>query len=162
MQPTLNPAYMAQVIEMVNACPYLSLLGIKICEVRSGYARVEMQLAEKHLQSFGSIHGGVSASLMDTAAYWAAYADLPEDAGFTSLDLAVTYLAMVKEGKLIAEGRAVKQGKTVCVTEVTITDESGRLIAHGTSRLLVLAGKQVMPEALACNGHASLPPKFLE
>ncbi len=161
MRPTLNPAYMAQVIDMVNACPYLSLLGIRICEVKSGYSRVELELKEKHLQPFGSIHGGVSASLMDTAAYWAAYADLPEDAGFTSLDLSVTYLAMAKEGKLIAEGHAVKQGKSVCLTEVTVTDDTGRLVAHGTSRLLVLQGRQIMPQALANTGHAPLPPKFL-
>ncbi|MBR3429234.1 MAG: PaaI family thioesterase [Clostridia bacterium] len=161
MPPTLNPAYMNQVIEMVNRSPYLSLLGIRIREVKSGYAKVELELGEKHLQPFGSIHGGVSASLMDTAAYWAAYADLPEDAGFTSLDLSVTYLSMVKEGKLVAEGRAVKQGKSVCLTEVTVTDETGRLVAHGTSRLLVLQGRQAMPQALAHTGHAPLPPKFL-
>ncbi|MBE5767858.1 MAG: PaaI family thioesterase [Clostridiales bacterium] len=158
----INPAHLAAMMSLTNSCPYYRLLGMRIVELGSGYSRVEMDVdMSKHGNPFGSVHGGAYASLIDVAAYWAAYSDQAEDAGMTSLDLAVTNLSMCRGGKLTAHGKAVKEGRSICLSEVTITDDTGKLIAHGTSKLLMLNGRQSAADALRAAGRSEVPPKFL-
>jgi uncharacterized protein (TIGR00369 family) len=109
---------------------------------------------EKHLQAFGYVHGGVFASIVDTAAFWAVFCKLDENVGITSVDLKLNYLAPVQKGKLIARGRCIKLGKTLGLGEAEITSSEGKLIAQGTSTLIILPG-------FGLAGSPSLPPKFL-
>jgi uncharacterized protein (TIGR00369 family) len=95
----------------------------------------------QHLNPFGGLHGGVYASAIDTAAYWAVYCELDEDAGYTTIDLKVDYLAPVSAGKMIVKGRRIRVGKTMCLAEATAFDQTDKWLAHGTqndgrSRLL--------------------------
>ena len=150
-------------MQLTNSCPYYRLLGMRIVDLGSGWSKVELDVdMQKHTNPFGSVHGGAYASLIDVAAYWAAYSDQAEDAGMTSLDLAVTNLSMCRGGKLTAHGKAVKEGRSVCLSEVTITDETGKLIAHGTSKLLMLNGRQSAADVLRRAGCSEVPPKFIE
>ena len=158
----INPEHLRRVIEMTNACPYYELLGMKIVELGSGYARVEMEAEHRHHNPFGSVHGGCYASLIDSATYWAAYCDQDEDAGFTTLDLSVSDLSMAKTGKLIVEATAIKEGRSVCLCEAKISDESGRIIAFGTSKLMMLKGRQGIADAMRSMGCSDLPAKFIE
>lgn len=57
---------------------------MKVCELRKGYSKITVALDRKHLNPFGGVHGGVYASVIDTAAYWAAYCEMEENAGYTS------------------------------------------------------------------------------
>ncbi|MBQ8507121.1 MAG: PaaI family thioesterase [Clostridia bacterium] len=158
----INPEHIRQVIDMTNSCPYYQLLGMKIVELGSGYARVEMDAEHKHMNPFGSVHGGCYASLIDSATYWAAYWDQDEDAGFTTLDLSVSDLSMARAGKLVVEATAIKEGRSVCLCEAKITDASGRIIAFGTSKLMMLKGRQSIADAIRSLGYADLPAKFIE
>ena len=106
---------------------------MKVCELGPGYSKVMMELDKKHLNPFGGIHGGAYASVIDTAAYWAAYCDMEEDAGYTSMDLCVNNLAMLKGGCILAEGRRIKSGRNIYLCEAEVKDGNGKLIAHGTS-----------------------------
>lgn len=160
-QRQLNPEHLKQVIELPNSCPYYQLLGIRIVELKPGYSRVEMDVEQKLMNPFGSVHGGAYASLIDVAAYWSTYCERPEDAGCTSLDLSVSNLSMTRTGKLIAEGHAVKVGRSVCMTEVEVHDDSGKLVAHGTSKLLMLQGRQSFTDLVRNAGYPSLPDKYL-
>lgn len=159
----INPEHLAAMMNITNSCPYYRLLGMRIVELGSGYSRVEMDVdMSRHQNPFGSVHGGAYASLIDVAAYWAAYSDQAEDAGMTSLDLSVTNLSMCRGGRLTATGKAIKEGRSICMSEVRITDDTGRLIAHGTSKLLMLNGRQSAADALRAAGCAYVPPKFIE
>ena len=158
----INPEHLRQVIEMTNNCSYYQLLGMQIVELGSGYSRVEMQAGQKHHNPFGSVHGGCYASLIDCATYWAAYCDQDEDAGYTTLDLSVSDLSMSRSGKLTVEATAIKEGRSVCLCEAKITDEGGRIIAFGTSKLMILHGKQGIADAMRALGYTNLPPKFIE
>jgi len=159
----INPDHLAAMMRLTNSCPYYQLLGMRIVELDSGYSKVEMDIdARKHMNPFGSVHGGAYASLIDVAAYWSAYSDQSEDAGMTSLDLSVTNLSMARSGKLTATGRAIKEGRSICMTEVSITDDTGRLIAHGTSKLLMLNGRQSAADVLRQAHCQEVPPKFVE
>ena len=102
------------------------------------------------------------ASFIDSVCYWSLYCQMPEDQGYTSLDVSVTNLAAVRSGKLIAEGRVVRSGRSISISEGTVKDETGRLLAYGASKLMCLEGKQSIRDLLEQAGDkVSLPPKFL-
>jgi len=151
----INPDYVRMVREETNRCPYFSLLSMRIVDLEIGGSHLEIDVQEKHLQPFAIVHGGVFASIIDAAAFWAVYTEVEEDVGMTTVDLKLNYLAPAASGKLIARGRRIKLGRTLGLGEAEITDEDGRLLAHGTSTLMVIP---VMPFGSA----PPLPKKFIE
>ena len=96
----LNPDYVKAVTAMANGSPYFRHLGMAITELGVGEALVEIGAQEAHRQMFGHVHGGVIASLVDTAIFWCFFGELDESAGITTVDLKVNYLAPVADGKL--------------------------------------------------------------
>lgn len=158
----LNPEHIKGILDLINQGPYFKLLSMEVCKLDFGYCRVEVNLDTKHLNPFGGLHGGVYASIIDTAAYWAVYCDLEEDAGLISLDLKVDNLASVADGKLIIEGKKIKVGRNICLSEATVTDAQGKLLAHGSSKQMITKGLQSINQAIDAMGYESLPKKFLD
>ena len=156
----LNREHIDALIELINHGPYFELLDMKICELDIGYARVETDMQRKHFNPFGAIHGGVYSSILDTAAYWAIYCELDEQAGYTSIDVTINNLSMINEGKMIVEGKSIKVGSSMCLAEATAKDEKGKLLAYGTSKMMILKGKQSINHAIETMGYPPLPPKF--
>ena len=157
----LNPDHLREVLHLINHGPYFRLLSMRVREIGKGFAIVEMNVRNKHLNPFGGVHGGVYSSLIDTATYWAVYGDVDEDAGLISLDVSVDHLAPVKEGSLMVEGKRLKAGKRICMAEAVIMDGSGKTLAHGTSKQMVLPGLQTIAQAASAMGYKTLPPKFV-
>ena len=159
----INPAHTAALMAILDRRPFFALLGMRFRAMDPGYCRIDADFAPAvHGNAFGAVHGGAYASFIDSAAYWALYCQMPEDQGYTSLDLNVTNLAAVRGGTLITEARVVRQGRSVSISEVTVKDGTGRLLAYGTSKLMSLEGRQSIDVLLAQIGEdVSLPPKFL-
>jgi uncharacterized protein (TIGR00369 family) len=149
----LNPAYVESIIKIVNECPYFSLLSMEVKSVGLGESHLTVAVNKKHLQPFHQVHGGVYASLIDAAAWWAVYPQLEERVGLTTVELKINYLAPLSQGRMIAKGRSIKVGKKLCLGEASIEDETGRLLAHGTETMMVL-------KDLKFQNHPSLPTKF--
>jgi uncharacterized protein (TIGR00369 family) len=153
--PSLNPLWIQAARQAVNACPYFQLQSAALVDLAPGESRLAIDLATKHLQPFGLVHGGVMATLLDAAGYWAIYVDLAEGLGLTTVELKVNYLAPVVSGRLVGVGRRIKLGKSIGLAEARAEDDQGRLVAHATTTVLVLPS---LPLADA----PDLPPKFLE
>jgi len=147
----LSPKYKEGVTRVVNKSPYFSLLSMQIENLKWGTSLLVVKLEEKHLQPFGYVHGGVMASVIDAATFWATFPQVENGLGLTTVEIKVNYLAPVQKGKLKAEGRCIKMGKTLALGEAFIKDEEGKLIAHGTSTMMVLPG-------LTVEGYKDLPP----
>jgi uncharacterized protein (TIGR00369 family) len=143
----INPDYVRAVQKIVNACPYFSLLSMDIKELGWGEARLEILVQEKHLQPFGMVHGGVFASLVDAAAFWAVYTQVPEDFGMTTVELKLNYLAPLSTGRMVATGKSIRVGKTLCLGEASIQNEEGLLLAHGTSTMMILRDLQIQEKS---------------
>ena len=122
----VNPEYAKAIMAIANRAPYLKLLGMKICELDYGYCRVETQINDSLNNPFASVHGGVFSSILDTATFWALYCCIGEEDGITTLDLQVNNLAAAASGKIIAEGRLIRMGRTIGLAEGTLKDENGR------------------------------------
>ena len=139
--PTLNPEYLAALYQAVNTSPYPSHMLMRLVLVEEGRSLVELDIARCHLQPFGIAHGGVIATLVDTATFWAGFSTLPEESGLVNVDLKLNYLAPARSGRLVAEGRMIRPGRTISYSEARVTGDDGTLIAHGTSTLMALPGK---------------------
>lgn len=159
--PKLNPEHLKAVIKAVNTGPFFKHLSIRVTEIGVGYSVVVMKIGKKHMNPFGGLHGGVYASAIDTAAYWAAYCDLPEENGLVSIDIKVDFLAPVLHGKVTISGQRIKSGKTIYLTEAKMCDRDGKLLAHGTSKLMVTRDKQSIKDVVDYVGSGKLPSKFL-
>ena len=106
----LNPVHIHAVIRAINRGPYFQLLSMPVTKMGPGFSIVETELSEKHQNLFGAIHGGVYASVIDTAAYWSVYSEIDEDVGMISLDLKVDFLAPINTGKIVVKGNRIKVG----------------------------------------------------
>lgn len=150
--PRINDDYVREVIDAVNRAPFPSHVPFRLTGLDLDSARVEMEASTQHLQPFGIVHGGVVATLIDSATFWAGFMRLPQDAGLVNVDLKLNYLKPVKPGALVAEGRCIRAGRSISYTEAYVRDAAGEVIAHGTSTLMALPGKGLQTKA----------PKFLD
>ncbi len=98
-----------------------------------------MRAKEFHYNPIGSVHGGVIATLLDSAVGCAVHSTLPAGWGYTSLDLTTKYLrpATVDSGLLRAEGTVISRGRTTALGEARLFDERGRLLAYASSSCLL-------------------------
>jgi len=128
MESTLN-----DLIKKGENCSYYKLLNLRIEEVKHGYARLSMNVEEKHLQFLGTVHGGAISSLADSAAAWATIGSVFSSMGVKvvplTVEMKINYLAPVKSGRLIAEAKIVHKGFTISVSDVEVKDNKGRLVA---------------------------------
>jgi len=101
-----------------------------------------MTAQEFHYNPLGSVHGGVLATLLDTAAGCSVHSTLPAGVGYTSLDLTTKFLRPVTigSGMLRCEGSVISRGRTIALSQAQLTDASGRLVAHATSSCLIFGG----------------------
>ena len=157
----LNPKHVEAVINIINQGPYFRHLSMPVKEIGMGYSIVELDIGNEHLNPFGGLHGGVYASAIDTAAYWAVYCELNEGVGLISVDLKVDYFAPAKGGKMLIKGQRIRIGKTMCLAQATAFDQNEECLAHGISKMMVTQGLQTIKDAFDFAGAKYLPPKFL-
>lgn len=142
--PILNDEYIRRLKEQVLEASYPRLIGMILEGMTIDRATIILDLdAERHFQPYGIVHGGVLATLIDTATFWAAFTRLPQDTGLVNVDLKLNYLQPALSGRLAAEGRCLRPGRTISYAEAHVYDESGALLAHGTSTLLALPGRAI-------------------
>ena len=138
---TPNPEYSSEIISIVNSSPYPSHMSMRLMSLELDRATVELEIENCHLQPYGIVHGGVLSTLIDTATFWSVFMRIPEDCGLVNIDLKLNYLQAVATGKLIAEGYAIRSGRSISYAEAKVFNEDNELIVHGTSTLKILPGK---------------------
>lgn len=147
----LNKKYIEAISKIVNRSPYFELLSMEIKDLQWGTSLLEVQLGEKHLQPYGTVHGGAIASVVDAAAFWAVFTQLKEGTGLTTVEMKLNYLAPARKGKLVAQGRCIRMGKTLGLGEVTVKDGDGNLVAYGIATMMVVPNQPIL-------GYENLPP----
>jgi uncharacterized protein (TIGR00369 family) len=121
--------------------PIAELLGFEFREVARGRVSLAMTPQEKHYNPIGMVHGGVTATLLDTVMACALHTVLPQGAAYSTLDISVRYLRPVnlQTGPVVATGTLVHNGRRTATAEATLVDTTmGRLLATATSTLLVV------------------------
>jgi uncharacterized protein (TIGR00369 family) len=120
--------------------PILQTMGMCLLEVEEGRAAFICEPAEYHYNPLGVAHGGLAATLLDSAMGCAVHSTLPVGVGYTTLEIKVNYLRALTSatGTVRAEGRIIKVGGRVAIAEGRITDAAGNIYAHGTTTCLIL------------------------
>jgi uncharacterized protein (TIGR00369 family) len=128
--------------EQANASGLRTLLGIGLTKWSPDRALVEMEIAPHHLNRSGLLHGGILATLLDTALGYAGcfMAEPGEVRRTLTLSLTTNFIASVKAGRLRTEGRRTGGGKTIFFAEGEVRDADSRLIATATGTFKYLSG----------------------
>jgi uncharacterized protein (TIGR00369 family) len=115
-------------------------LTYELVEVGDGMAVFEGQTGPHLLNPAGTVHGGWALALIDSATACAAHSTLPSGVGYTTLSTTgnLTRPILVDTGRVRCEGRVINAGRQIITTEATVRDAGGRLLAHGTSTVMVL------------------------
>lgn len=124
----------------IPAPPIATTLGFTVHEVEEGRVVFGMEPAEFHFNPIGSVHGGVFATLLDSATGCAVHSALPAGVRYTSLDLSVKFLRALsaESGEVRCEGLVVHLGGRTALAEARLWDGTGRLCAHATSSCLII------------------------
>jgi uncharacterized protein (TIGR00369 family) len=124
----------------VRNIPIGETLGFHVAEVEPGRIVFAGKPGAESLNLIGTIHGGWSAAILDTAMALAALTTLDARHDFTTLDLKLNFLRPIAAGAEVrAEGRVVHGGRRVALCEGRIVDSAGKLLVHGTSSCLIVA-----------------------
>ncbi len=125
------------------APPIAQTLSFWLVEVGDGVAVFEGETGPHVLNPLGIVHGGWALTLIDSATGCAGHTLLPPGVGYTSVETKANFTRPIKQdtGRVRAEGRVVNRGRQIMTAEAHIFDADRRLLAHGTSTLMVLGGK---------------------
>ena len=122
-----------------GVAPIAATIGMTAVSAKEGEVQFAVTPQEFHYNPLGTMHGGVYATILDSALGCAVHTRLGKGQGYTSLTLEVKFLraATVESGRLIATGRVVTLGRSVATAEAELRDEKGKLYATATSTLMI-------------------------
>jgi len=121
--------------------PVARLIGFTLTAVAEGRATVVLEAGPQHSNPMGTLHGGILCDVADAAMGIAYASTLGEGESFTTLELKINFLKPIWNAKLTAEGKVVKRGRTIGLTECEVTDEKGSLVARASSTCMTLRGE---------------------
>lgn len=113
--------------------PFSKLIGMQLVDLEPGIAKIAIEMRDDLRQPSGVLHGGVTATLIDTAMAFAVRTHLPIDAATATIDLTVHYLRPHLSGKFICTANVVRAGKRIFTVSADVHNEAGKLIATGIS-----------------------------
>ncbi|HJT66442.1 MAG TPA: PaaI family thioesterase [Pyrinomonadaceae bacterium] len=118
------------------AVPFLKLLGIEVESVARGTATLVVHVRDELMRNDGIVHGGVMASLIDSAFAFAIIPLLDEGERTVTVDLTIHYLRPVSRGAAKAVARVVRAGRRVITVSAELFDENEKLAATALSTYL--------------------------
>jgi uncharacterized protein (TIGR00369 family) len=123
-------------LRLLDTVPFARLLGIELDEIKPGFAVLSVDIRQELLQNHGVVHGGVIASLADTAAAFAIASILRPEESTTTIDLTIHYLRPITSGTAIATAKIVRDGQRVIVLSIEVKDQLERVLATATAAFL--------------------------
>lgn len=119
--------------------PIATLLGFDLVEVGPGRAVFAVEPSDRHYNPIGMVHGGLAATLIDSATGCAVHTTLPAGTGYTTTDVQVRFVRPITRdtGRIECIGEVVHRGRTLATAEARVV-AGERLLAHGTASLLIL------------------------
>lgn len=130
------PDEIARLIELGKNEPVSSFLGLRLLELTPGFARVSMPMKPEYINFNGMIFGGIISAVADQAFAYATNSVINPN---VASQFNIHFIAAAGEkDALTAECRVVKSGKRVCVSEIRVTNQAGKLIATATGTTIPL------------------------
>jgi len=120
--------------------PIAETLGFRLTEAEKGAVVFEGDPGPHLLNPLGSVHGGWALTLIDSACGCALHTELHAGVGYTTVETKVNFTRPIdpEAGTVRCEGRLVSHGRTIATAEARLLSSDGKLLAHGTSTLIIL------------------------
>jgi uncharacterized protein (TIGR00369 family) len=114
-------------------------LGYDVAEAESGRVVITVDPTDAHLNPWGTVHGGLTATILDSCMGLAIQSTLEKGISSTTLEFKISLVRTItpETGQIRAEGKVLNCGRRVGTAEGRITDTKGRLLAHGTTTCLI-------------------------
>ena len=135
MQPQ-DPNYAARVRESLARQAFMELLGVTLTHIAPGEEHLAFAVREELCQQHGSVHAGVLASAMDSAAGYAAFTLMPAGSGVVSVEFKVNLLEPARGERIEARARVVRAGRTL----TSVAAEAWASAAAGETRVATFSG----------------------
>src|SRR5215813_470237 len=117
----------------LRSLPFAQLIGMRLVDLRLDEAVIAVDMRDDLRQPSGVLHGGVTASLIDTAMAFAVRTRLERGAKTATIDLTVHYLRPHWSGTATCVARVLRAGNRIFAVTADVTNEEGQLIATGLS-----------------------------
>jgi len=145
--PEFTPAfagYAARVRASFVRQGAMALIGADLVAVEPGYCSIALVPRPEVSQQHGYVHAGIVAAIVDAAGGYAGYTLFPEDASVLTVEFKLNLLAPAAGERLVAEGRVIKPGRTLAITQGEVYAERAGVrtrVALMQQTLMVMQGK---------------------
>jgi uncharacterized protein (TIGR00369 family) len=119
--------------EALKNAPFPRLVGLELVDLRYGEAVIKLEMRDELRQPYGLLHGGATATLIDTATAFALISQQSPDEQSTTVDLTVHYLRPHTEGRITCTAKVVRAGRRITTVSAEAVNEQGKLIATALS-----------------------------
>ncbi|MEO6393323.1 MAG: PaaI family thioesterase [Pyrinomonadaceae bacterium] len=138
-EPVLTTEERARIRLVFAGVPFVRLLGFQLEEFERGSAVVAAQARPEFLQNRGILHGGFTATLIDSATAFAIIGHLSDGESTSTVDLNIHYLRPVVAGPVAAAARVIRAGRTIITAVAEVTNSDGQLCAMASTTYIRLA-----------------------
>ena len=130
-EPTAEQRAFAE--NALHNLPFSKLIGMKLVDIRLDEAVISIEMRDDLRQPSGVLHGGVTATLIDTTMAFAVRTRLPMESATATIDLTVHYLRPHLSGTFTCTAKVVRAGKRIFTVSADVISSEGKLIATGIS-----------------------------
>ncbi len=134
----ITAAQLRRIQKAVGTVPFARLLGIELDDISPGTATLGLTVRKELTQNHGVVHGGAIASLIDTATAFAIISLLAAKERVTTVDLTISYLRPLTEGRITAVAKVVRAGRRLFVASAEVFDHQGKLSTTALSTYIKL------------------------
>lgn len=134
----ITAAQLRRIQKAVDTVPFAKLLGIELDDVSRGTATLGIDVRDELKQNHGVVHGGAIASLIDTATAFAIISLLAPGERVTTVDLTITYLRPLTEGRVTAVAKVLRAGRRLFVVSAEVFDKDKKLATTALSTYIKL------------------------
>jgi acyl-CoA thioesterase len=135
---TKSSRRMIWIRQLAREMPFYNHLGMHLTRLGTGRAEIRINVTRRLTQDAGVAHGGVAATLIDSAVGLALYTMLDAEEFITTVELKVNFTAPAQLGLLKASGQIIHKGKRIAVGEAEVKDQKKRLIAKGLVTYIIM------------------------
>ena len=129
----ITEAHKQYAADRLQQLPLARMIGMHLTELQLDEAVIEMEMRDDLSQPSGIMHGGVTATLIDTAMAFAVRTRLKPEEPTATIDLTIHYVRPHAEGKCRCTARVLRAGRRIFTVTADVVNEDGKLVATGVS-----------------------------
>ena len=129
----ISPEHVETARAALKNAPFPKLVGLELVDMKRGEAVIKLEMRDELRQPYGLLHGGATATLIDTATAFAVISTQQPGEQSTTVDLTVHYLRPHTEGEIVCTARVVRAGRRITTVSAEVVNGEGKQIATALS-----------------------------